>query len=469
VSPLTGQVLFPNEYAAELESWLRRRFVYLCAACAALALLNLTFALWVAGGPQPSDVLLRLAGLAAGESVGWLAIVGVHYGRRGRALTREDLLRAATRMILMLGAVSLVTRLAAPLMAVRFPGSMLVVIFLWHLTACLFLPWPPRESLRPILPLLAVWGLHTLVAGEGGIAARTLAVMFSPGILLPGLAVCGWRLRRHGRRFSFAMLGQQLGTLRQELGRARGIHESLFPAPYDDGYVRVGYAYEPMRELGGDFLHVHGSPGGLVHTALIDVTGHGLAAALTVNRLYGELERIRAESPDAAPAAVLGLLNRYIGLTMARHNIFATAAVVTLDPYLGRLLWASAGHPPLLLRGANRAVRDLPSTGLMLGAVLDEDYDVEQHSVELSPGDVILLFTDGAYEARNRAGLQLGLRRLRELLEEAPPADGWPQALWRGVGAHRAGRTEDDILIAAMTFLSYRTKTSIARRVLMSA
>ena len=67
-----------------------------------------------------------------------------------------------------------------------------------------------------------------------------------------------------------------------------GCH-AQFPAEYDDGFVRFEYRYTPMRELGGDFVHLHVAASGIVHVVLLDVTGHGLAAALTVNRLYGEL------------------------------------------------------------------------------------------------------------------------------------------------------------------------------------
>ncbi len=469
MSPDTSQVLFRHEYEEELSGWLGRRFAYLCTTYAVLGAVFLVFSLWALLATWKAGGALRLPWLTGAESAAWLAVVSVHFAARRRARGRDDLLRAATRMILLLGAVSLGTRLLAQGLGVSFPGSMILAIFFWHITACLFLPWPPRESLRPVLPLLALWALHALFLGEGAFVARAMAVMFSPGVLVPGLLVCAWRLRRHRQDFSSLMLGRQFTSLRQEFSRARTIHESLFPGPYDDGYVRIAYTYAPMRELGGDFLHLHGGPGGLVNLALVDVTGHGLAAALTVNRLFGELERIRAEAPDASPGEMLSLLNRYIGLTLARHNIFATAVALQLDPYHGRLSWASAGHPPVFLRGINRVVRELASTGLLLGAALDDEYEIGEQSVELSPGDVVVAYTDGAFEARDRGGRALGLRRLREIVEGPIPPHGWPQSICAEVDTHRAGRAEDDVLVASMSFLSYRTKTSAVRPAVASA
>src|SRR5690606_36963856 len=133
-------------------------------------------------------------------------------------------------------------------------------------------------------------------------------------------------------------------------------------------------------------------------------TGHGLAAALTVNRLYGELERLRAEGPNMPPAEVIRLLNRYVQLTMAHHNIYATALAISLDPYDGTLRCANAGHPPAFLRAASGAVRELMATGVVLGALMDEEYEIEEISDKLHPGDSVVAYTDGAFETRNRRG-----------------------------------------------------------------
>ncbi|MHC4776780.1 MAG: PP2C family protein-serine/threonine phosphatase [Planctomycetota bacterium] len=311
-SPDTSQVLFRREYEHELETWVRRRFTWLCIAYVVLGALGLTWE-YLVGPGQPAGTA-RLV-LSTGAGALSLVIVGLFFWRREGHATREDVLRAASAMILALGAVSLASRFLAEWRGANFGTSVIVAIFFWHFTACLFLPWTPRASLRPILPLLAVWALHLLLVERSpGLVERLLQVMFSPGILL------------------------------------RSMHESLFPNEYDDGYVRFQYTYQPMRELGGDFLHMHVGPEGFVHLTVIDVTGHGLAAALTVNRIYGELERIRAETPRARPGELLFLLNRYLRLTMVKHNIYATAIAVTLDPYVGEVCWANAGHPPAFLR-----------------------------------------------------------------------------------------------------------------------
>jgi hypothetical protein len=458
-SPDTSQVLFRHEYEHELETWVRRRFTWLCIAYVVLGAVSLTWSLLQVVGQPAGAAGIVLTIVAAVAS---LAIVAVFFVRREHHATREDVLRAASAMILALGAVSIASRFLAEWQGAAFAANVIVGIFLWHFTACLFLPWTPRASLRPILPLLAVWALNLLLLERNSnLVERLLQVMFSPAILLPGLMICGWRLDRHSRRFRSVMMGRHFRNLRQELSRARTIHESLFPNEYDDGYVRFQYTYQPMRELGGDFLHIHVGPEGLVHLTVIDVTGHGLAAALTVNRIYGELERIRAETPRARPGELLFLLNRYLRLTMVRHNIYATAIAVTLDPYVGEVRWANAGHPPAFLRGANGAVRPLDATAIVLGAVADDDFATDEQCRELAPGDVVVTYTDGAFEARDRRGRQFGLDQLRELLHLKPPPGNWPQFISASVDKHQVGHAEDDVLVAALTFAGVRPQRQV--------
>ncbi len=374
--------------------------------------------------------------------------------------TREQILGAATWMIVMVGGVSLIGAFSVGLVSSGDPPNLILPIFFWHLSACLFLPWTPRESLRPFIPLMAAWALLVLFFSPGvDFLMRVLQVIFGPGVFLPGLGIAAWRMGSHIRQFRSRMVGKQFLTMRREFSQAREIHENMFPSPYDDGFVKFDFTYHPMRELGGDYIHLHVGAEGLVHVTLIDVTGHGLAAALTVNRLYGELERIRAEAPKAEPGEVLSLLNRYIHLTMSKHNIYATAACVTLDPYLGELHWASAGHPPGYLRGANDAITNIDATTVVLGAIGDEDFSSEQQSMQLSPGDTLVLYTDGAFESRDRTGQQFGLANLRNLIGLKPPPGHWPRYVASAVERHHNGRTEDDILIASLTYCASRRQS----------
>jgi hypothetical protein len=459
-----SQNLFRSEYELEMEAWLRRRFRTVCVwylILGALVLcMRMFFYVQSSEAGHWTAVLITLAQGAAAIAI----ICHFLFAKMWLKADREQLLRAASVMILLLGATTLAKSALMQVLVPKFETEFLVPLFFWHFVACLLLPWTPRESLRPIVPLLAIWAVGDLLWGDDDLMTRVLRVIFAPGMLIPGLIICAVRLKQHGERFRVQMVGKQFTTMRQEFARARSIHESLFPEPYDDGFVRFEYAYRPMRELGGDYVHARVSPQGLIHVTLIDVTGHGLAAALTVNRLYGELERIFGENPQSEPGEVLELLNRYIYLTLATHDIFATAACFMLDPYLSRLTMANAGHPPAYLRGANGVVTSLQATTYMLGAMGATDFSAQQRVIEMSPGDVLVCYTDGAFEGRDRMGTAMGLSTLELLMHRQPPPRNWPQYITAAVEKHTAGRSEDDVLVASLSFLVPRPQEAHAQR-----
>ncbi|MFO0873487.1 MAG: PP2C family protein-serine/threonine phosphatase [Phycisphaerales bacterium] len=460
---LSREGLFSHEYEAELESWLQQRFGYLCVAFAVLELLHAGWSLlWIVLLREHAATERAVYWTGLGASLIGLAIVSTFLVRKLQRLeTRPELLRAVTWLILTLGGLAMLEAAVARWWVGDESVGVLRRLFVWHFTACLVLPWHPRESLRPMIPLLAIWAIGMLMAARGGdLLAAAIPVLFSPLILVPGMAISAMRLSLHGRRFHSEMVGRQFVRLRKELSQARTVHESMFPAPHDDGYVRFDYAYDPARDVGGDFIHLHVGPTGITSVTLIDVTGHGIAAALTVNRLSGELERIRAENPRIQPAEILMLLNRYVHLTLARHTVYATAVAFDIDPYVGLLRFANGGHPQLLVRRAAGSVQMLDSTGMMLGAIGDDAYECEQIDVELGEGDTVIALTDGAFEAVNRRGEQLGMERLADVLRRNPAPGNWPQFLASLVERHHGGRSQDDVLIAAVTLLRLRSGTA---------
>lgn len=503
---LTFAPEFRSEYERSLEQWFRRRFGWLCVAYAAftgvsLAVLFLTVvatALWSEFAPDGGETLLRPPPAALGEGEGLpppatasaegeapdepgfmaelgealhprlfaisglavtaqLAVVLFFFRRaRPRIETRESALEAASRLILALGGINLLSDLATRLAVPEVTTAPLSSLAVWHLSACLFLPWTPRESLRPMLPLLLALAAARLFASlvvEGGSPLFALGeAIASPIVLAPGMAISWWRLRRHRRLLGREFVGREFRSLRLEMRQARAIHEASFPQPFEDGPLRFDYAYTPARELGGDYLHLSRRPDGTLFVAVIDVTGHGLAAAMTVNRVAGELERIHAERPAAGPGEVLESLNRYVHLTLARHSILATAAAIELDPRSGLARIANAGHPPILVRDPHGRIESVEAIEPLLGALPPGEFGTEERRLALTPGSTILLFTDGAFEARNRAGEELGIDRLRSLARHHPPPRRWPRFLLSMIEAFEGAVHADDVLVASLSW-----------------
>lgn len=328
-------------------------------------------------------------------------------------------------------------------------------IFVAHFFACLFLPWTPRESARPMAPLLALNALIMLVymVLSGAWLIGTLTIILSPLIALPGAGVCWWRHSRLREGFQTKLVYRRYGEMRQELFNARQIHESLFPKPCLEGLARFSYRYEPMRQIGGDYLYAsHWRRDGaepVLSLVIIDVTGHGIPAALTVNRLHGEMERIFAEEPSTSPGEVLRLLNRYVHLTLATHSVYVTAVCLRVDPNSGTLEYASGGHPPAFVRAVDGRIEELGSTAFVLGVCAANDFHSAPQSLPFGPGDVLIVYTDGAIEARDSNGRMYGIAGLRRLISQGRPdaQGGWPAAILGEVDAFRHGPATDDTLV----------------------
>ncbi|MCK4873943.1 MAG: serine/threonine-protein phosphatase [Phycisphaerales bacterium] len=455
---LTRTTRFTGEYQQKLDASLRIRLTYFCIGLFTLGAVDLCrFLLVSAADDRSAD---QAFWIRLGAYVVALLIAAAYLPLRGQRLRGHDsLVGGATELLIILGTIVLVSRM----MAARDDPNLIVwglacVAVLYHL-ACVLLPWSPSESALPAAALLLVWGLCTfIVESPWDVFERLIFVIVSPVVLVPGLALSAARLKRRKERFEHAYLGRQVQSIGGELSRARAVHEALFPEPSDDGHVRFEYDYAPLREIGGDYIHAYVCRNtATFHACILDVAGHGLTAALTVTRLYGELERIRAEHPEATPGEVLMLMHRYVYLTMAKHELFATAACFSLDPNSGRLCWASAGHPPAFLRRRDGSVTDLPSTAMILGAQSLAEFDADEQCMELTPGDVLIAFTDGAYEACDTAGKPLGLSALRETARFTPPPRDWARFFAHTIATYHGGKVDDDVLITVLTFLGYRS------------
>jgi hypothetical protein len=332
-------------------------------------------------------------------------------------------------------------------------GIGLFAAFVLHFLGSLLIALTPRESLRTLLPTWVVYLLIVAFLYPGHWWARAALVAAFPLAFLPGLLWSWWRFSRAGERFWSRTVAARYGEVAAELTHARQIHEALFPPPIDRGPVRLTYRYVPMREIGGDFLFVHplshppAPADGPCSIVLIDVSGHGVPAALTVNRLHGELQRFFAERPGADPADVLRALNAYAFAALSPQSVYATAMVLRVDPAERRLAWAGAGHPPAFLRRASGDTEELASSAMMLGVLGPVEFHAESGSTRLAAGDVLIAYTDGATETRDERHEDFSIPRLRRLAGRDAPRGRLAGIIMDEVARFRKGRVTDDTLI----------------------
>lgn len=195
--------------------------------------------------------------------------------------------------------------------------------------------------------------------------------------------------------------------LEQELRVARLIQQTLLPRELPDlpGY-EIAAHYQPARAVGGDFYDFLYFEDGKIGIVIGDVTDKGVPAALVMatTRTLLRAAAERLSSPSAVLERVNALLHPDIPPRM-----FVTCLYALLDPATGRLRFANAGHD-LPYRHSAGGVEELRATGMPLGLMPNMRY--EETEVVLSPGESLLLHSDGIVEAHNPAGEMFGLPRL---------------------------------------------------------
>jgi sigma-B regulation protein RsbU (phosphoserine phosphatase) len=181
---------------------------------------------------------------------------------------------------------------------------------------------------------------------------------------------------------------------------------------------------------------------------LIDVSGHGVPAALAVNRLHGELRRFFAERPSGTPGELVRSLNKFAYEELSRAGVFATCLCVRVDHERRELLYANAGHPPAFLRRGGGEVVELASTATMLGVLAPELFDNEARALAIEPGERVVAYTDGLSEATSARGEQFGIERVRGLVAAGGDEQGdLTRAVAKQAEAFRSGRSRDDLLV----------------------
>lgn len=202
----------------------------------------------------------------------------------------------------------------------------------------------------------------------------------------------------------------------RELQIARTIQLGLLPAgaPAIRGISLAGSCVS-AREVGGDYYDFLPRGTDSLDMVIADVSGHNVAAALIMaeTRAYiqARVETIRN------PAAMLAALNDCLYEDLSRAELFITMFYLNYDAGTRTLSFASAGHnPPLLRRPGSRTWEPLDAEGLILGVKRKIVY--EEKLVQLQPGDILLLYTDGIIEAADPEGEMFGEHRLRAVLEE---------------------------------------------------
>ncbi|MFM2013298.1 MAG: Phosphoserine phosphatase RsbP, partial [Planctomycetota bacterium] len=240
------------------------------------------------------------------------------------------------------------------------------------------------------------------------------------------------------------MIAQKL--VEQDLQLASQVQLAFLPktAPKVPGLSFYQY-YNPAQQIGGDYFDYLELDNNRLVIALADVVGHGVAAAMFMAKLSAEARFAFASISD--PRKAMAQLNDRI--TALEAERFITMSVIVLDKTTNKATIVIAGHMPPIHFHADGSISEPGEdiAGPPLGIMSDVEFDSCEVTIE--PGECLTMYTDGIFEAPNKAGEQFSINRVRKIIEDAKgsvvPAG---EELIKSVKEHIVGcEQEDDMCI----------------------
>ena len=258
-------------------------------------------------------------------------------------------------------------------------------------------------------------------------------------------AINARRLMLEARRQNEVML--------RELEMAARYQQFLLPRSVAFQGLKVSYLFQPCQSVGGDYFDFLELSGGEFGLLVADVSGHGVAAAMTASivkaLLPGYLERL------TSPAEAFARLNADL-LRLTQEDSFVTAFAGLYDPKTRTLTWSLAGHPAPIFLPWREEPRLLTQESVFLGVFENDNLPAsyEDRRVTVQPGDRLVLFTDGLTEAPGAQGGTYGLERLLTLLRgrREQSLEAWREAIWEDLAGFVDGDFPDDVAFILTEF-----------------
>jgi sigma-B regulation protein RsbU (phosphoserine phosphatase) len=207
--------------------------------------------------------------------------------------------------------------------------------------------------------------------------------------------------------------------LERELKLAQRIQTSILPRDLGVKGLDIAAVMVPAAEVGGDYYDVLPSADGC-YLGIGDVAGHGLDAGLVMMMLQSALSTAVTIAPNMRPREAIQAVNKVLHDSIRTRLLQDQHVTLTVLRYRsnGEIVYAGAHEDMLLYRGSSGRVEIVPVSGTWVGVVPNVAHLTTDQRVQLQPGDVLLLYTDGCIEATNADHQPFGLERLIQQLEK---------------------------------------------------
>ena len=247
-------------------------------------------------------------------------------------------------------------------------------------------------------------------------------------------------------------LDQYHRMISRDLAIAKQVQSTLIPETFDVDGVKTSMSYRPLIGLGGDWADIYYDREGYVYLTVVDVTGHGIASALLVNRICSEINKWIRDGTE--PANLLFKVNDFFCRSFIQTGLFVTIMAVKVDLSNKTLRFAGSAHPAALLVQGSTEIVELPSQNMIIGFEEKSQDHFTETEIEYCQDDALFLYTDGLVEAENEHTQPLGLQGLKDIVKSMISQCPKPKAhdLVKAVHAFSHDGFEDDVLVLAARF-----------------
>ncbi len=237
--------------------------------------------------------------------------------------------------------------------------------------------------------------------------------------------------------------------LKHEIADAAFYVQSLLPAPFETERIKAEWKYVPSSELGGDAFGYHWLSEDKLAVYLLDVSGHGVGAALLSTTIINVLRsQALAGVCCSSPAGVLARLNAAFQMEQHSGRTFSLWHGI-IDLKTRELKYASGGHPPAaLLSPKLDQARLLDKGGMMLGIIPNAEFAEE--TVPFEEGSRFYLYSDGAYEVSFEENKRWSLAEFIAFLSASGPNSD--QILEKLKVLRKSEAFQDDVSLIQLTF-----------------
>lgn len=221
------------------------------------------------------------------------------------------------------------------------------------------------------------------------------------------------------RNITEDILEKKNRNYRDEISKVRVIQASLLPQFEDVKGYDIDSVFLPANDVSGDFFDGIFLDERNYQLSLLDISGHGMASAFIGNELRTLIRNF--SSSEISPSEILGVINRKMCRDLRQLYYFATAVILHLNLEEGTIRYCNAGHPDIMVCCQDKRIHRYPHAGPLIGFKPEAVF--AEGTVQLQPGETMLLYTDGITEATSPALRKEGMEMTDSMYGEERVAE----------------------------------------------